>query len=40
MLFRYSSIFLPYIPDTVYSQLELVMDFTHFIYYFIVFMWT
>ena len=39
-LFRYSSIFLPYIPHTVYSQLELVMDFPHSIYYFIVFMWT
>ncbi len=38
-LFRYSSIFLPYIPHAVYSQLELVMDFTYSIYYFIVFMY-
>ena len=38
-LFRYSSIFLPHIPYTVYSQLELVMDFPHSIYYFIVFMY-
>ena len=38
-LFRYSSIFLPYLPHAVYSQLELVMDFTYSIYYFIVFMY-